>query len=198
MHSATQCVEGAHLAVPRLATPAADEAQLLAVRYVALRYYPLRGAMWRLPPSPGAEAPLRARLPPAGLLPTLKADAVFLSPPWGGLHYDERAQGAFDLTADLQPCCGFDLFDAACTAACSTRRPAGATQLCYPGLGRTPCGLGCSTHSWRRGPAAQAPVAAPWACADVAHAAPADVQAPPRLRWPTTCPRTPTARRSPS
>ena len=56
--------------------------------------------------------------PSPGLLPTLKADAVFLSPPWGGLHYDDRAGGDFDLSADLQPCCGFDLFDAACTAAC--------------------------------------------------------------------------------
>ena len=45
--------------------PAADEAQLLALRYVALRYCPLRGAMWRLAPSPRAEAPQRARLPPA-------------------------------------------------------------------------------------------------------------------------------------
>ena len=65
MRSATPCVEGAHLAVPRLATPAADEAQLLALRYVALRYYTRRGAMWRLAPSPRAEAPQRARLPPA-------------------------------------------------------------------------------------------------------------------------------------
>jgi len=52
-----------------------------------------------------------------GLLPTLKADAVFLSPPWGGLDYDEKAEGEFDLAADMQPCCGFDLFDAACAAA---------------------------------------------------------------------------------
>ena len=84
--------------------------------------------------------------PPAGLLPTLKADAVFLSPPWGGLDYDEKAEGEFDLTADMQPCCGFDLFDAACMAACSTRRLGGATA-CHPSLERTLEGLGCSTHS---------------------------------------------------
>ena len=65
MRSATPCVEGALLAVPRLATPAADEAQLLALCYVALRYYPLPGAMCRLAPSLRAEAPQRARLPPA-------------------------------------------------------------------------------------------------------------------------------------
>ena len=52
------------------------------------------------------------------MLPTLKADAVFLSPPWGGLDYDEGAAEAdFDLSADMRPCCGFDLFDAACAAA---------------------------------------------------------------------------------
>ena len=78
-----------------------------------------------------------APLSPAGLLPTLKADAVFLSPPWGGLDYDERAKGDFDLSADMQPCCGFDLFDAACMAACSTRRLGGATAG-YLSLGGKP------------------------------------------------------------
>ena len=64
----------------------------------------------------------------------------------GGLDYDEKAVGEFDLTADMQPCCGFDLCDAACMAACSTRRLGGATA-CHPSLGRTLEGLGCSTHS---------------------------------------------------
>jgi trimethylguanosine synthase len=42
--------------------------------------------------------------------PTLKADAIFLSPPWGGPSYLETE--VFDLTVDLKPD-GFKIFAAA-------------------------------------------------------------------------------------
>eukprot|EP00908_Phaeocystis_cordata_P010293 Transcript_21142.p1 GENE.Transcript_21142~~Transcript_21142.p1 ORF type:complete len:340 (-),score=86.08 Transcript_21142:24-1007(-) len=49
------------------------------------------------------------------LLPRIRADAVVLSPPWGGIDYDDS--GPFDLSRDMAPCCGFRIFEAACAAA---------------------------------------------------------------------------------
>ena len=49
------------------------------------------------------------------LAPRLRADIVFLSPPWGGVGYDD---GASFRLADLpRPCCGRRLFDLAATCA---------------------------------------------------------------------------------
>lgn len=54
------------------------------------------------------------------LLPRLRADAVLLSPPWGGVDYDDdgaHGGGAFDLDRDMLPCSGLRIFDAACATA---------------------------------------------------------------------------------
>ncbi|KAK4744807.1 hypothetical protein SAY87_011119 [Trapa incisa] len=45
------------------------------------------------------------------LAPTLKADTVFLSPPWGGPSYSKVE--TYDVSTMLQPCDGFHLFEVA-------------------------------------------------------------------------------------
>jgi len=124
MRSATHDVESAVVAVPRFCHPGHLRRQLIVgvQLWAALALWSAASAA-RAPssstPHPLMPRSLIARLPACttGLLPTLKADAVFLSPPWGGLDYDEREEGDFDLSTSLQPCCGFRLFDAACATA---------------------------------------------------------------------------------
>ena len=54
------------------------------------------------------------------LAPRLRANAVFLSPPWGGVGYDAAAR--FDLETMMEPCAGSSIFEAALAI---------SSRLCY-------------------------------------------------------------------